>query len=532
MAPYEQEQPLVPGIVGQMAAPPPPPMPQPVPPPMPQPMAPMPQPMDTTAASIGTPGAVQEASDPLSRLAGLRSEAEQASREAYGGGLRVGPIDIGGAISAALLGAGGAQAPGAVPSFIRRMEQSRARGAQLPAQRADAARQRFMDALGEERYRQEQERVGAREEREVSAERRAEEKHKAEMAKAGAPVPVSTKDIERLDAIVRDRRMWDPDSPESQAARSAAVQRNPTLADLPEWGQVSAGAMAKMKLEGEKRKQRTPGMGGGGGPDFDTVQRLSAIAKEQLGTDTLSPAVVGRIDAIARAPRKSRAAREESFMKDLAAPKKGGAVAGDAQVKAFEEANPDLQVAVPSRYLDVINKRGSRTVEQEINTVNRAMHASARMIELDRQYAAIPVEERLSKRALELANEYDYLRDEHQGIILKISGQGAGDKESRQHIKEGLPDIRTTPHHFSEPRLKALHKMLVLNGKANLMNYGVGMRGKGGGHGGEKPRPKAPEGAVEYNIRTVAGGPVRRVITATEDQVKNLRARGYIVEVR
>lgn len=216
-------------------------------------------------------------------------------------------------------------------------------------------------------------------------------------------------------------------------------------------------------------------------------ERLQNIVRETLGVDELSPAWNGRITAIRNSRRKDRPRMETALIKDAKREWKtgprGGVQADPAkraqQVKDFEEANvhTGLKVRVAGRYTDMINKRGSAKVETEIQTTNRAMHASARLIELDTMYGEIPIEnlaERfISAEGRAIADEYDFLRDEHMGIILRISGQGMGDAQSRQHIRDGLPDIRTTWSFRSQPRLVGLHRMLVVNGKANLMNMGI-----------------------------------------------------------
>ena len=263
-------------------------------------------------------------------------------------------------------------------------------------------------------------------------------------------------------------------------------------------------AQEKLDREAGERETQAARRGRGGAARTavggETVDRLRGMATSRLGIDTLDASTEERIAAISRLPRKKRDAAIISFTKDLDR-KAAGAVRGgtqatpekrEQQILDFEAANEHtgLTVRVPGRYTDVINKRGSAKVETEIATVNRAMHASARMIELDREYSKIDVQDRLTERALEIADEYDFLKDEHQGIILKISGAGAGDKESREHIKEGLPDIRTTLAHFSAPQLRALHNMLMLNGKAMLMGYGIEVNEHGIGNMFRKRKKK------------------------------------------
>lgn len=177
-----------------------------------------------------------------------------------------------------------------------------------------------------------------------------------------------------------------------------------------------------------------------------------------------------------------------------AAAKKGTVGKGQSQLESFEQANQALYITTPDRYLDIINKRGSARAEGEINTVNRALHASEKLMNLDREYAEIPVTQRLTQDALRIQHTYDKLKKEHQGIMLKIAGMGVGDKESRQEIVREMPNIGTTPSHFSQPHLQSIHDMLVINAVANLENYGIGIR-EAAEHEG---RPTPPRGRTDF----------------------------------
>jgi len=247
----------------------------------------------------------------------------------------------------------------------------------------------------------------------------------------------------------------------------------------------------KSRRRGQGRSGPGPArrpMGTEGGPEGsgEVQARLSGALKEQLGVDELDPAWSTRVGAISRlTSSKERAKAEIALSKDIQKwqrdEARGGVAASPAkraqQIEDFNMANEHtgLSVRIPGRYGDVINKRGSAAVEREIGTVNRAMHASARMQRLDRMYSAIPFVQRGSQKAIRIAKEFDFLRDEHQGIILKISGMGVGDKESRQEIKRELPKIRTTLRWWSEPQLEGLHNMLMKNGQGILQGYGLQM---------------------------------------------------------
>jgi hypothetical protein len=232
--------------------------------------------------------------------------------------------------------------------------------------------------------------------------------------------------------------------------------------------------------------------------------RLRSTARSVLGVEELPPEWEGEISAITRLGGKDQAKAEirfnEKLRKKQLADVRGGVQASPAkrteQVAAFDRAQKryGLFINEPTMYTDMINSRGSATRMKNVTTINRSMHASARLIELDQLYRKIPVRLRGTEAALELVAEYNYLKQEHQGIILQISGAGQGTEAAREEILEELPSIGTTWAHFSGPNLRGLHKMLVVNAEANMIMMGIGINHKQIGNMYRGKHPGNPTG--------------------------------------
>lgn len=182
-------------------------------------------------------------------------------------------------------------------------------------------------------------------------------------------------------------------------------------------------------------------------------------------------------------------------------------------IASFESANPKLQVTEPGTFRSVGNNpRTANSRQTNLMTVTRALDASAALRDIEREYAAIPFEERLGDKATKLASEYEKLATEHQGILQKIAGQGSGSAEERQFIREGLPSIHDLR---AQAKLAGIEAMLHLNSGAMLTPFGIGIRGD------KKPAPAKPSSGLDLGVtggRKVSDTPAFPKATASAPQ--------------
>jgi hypothetical protein len=148
----------------------------------------------------------------------------------------------------------------------------------------------------------------------------------------------------------------------------------------------------------------------------------------------------------------------------------------DEMAGNFEAANPKLEVTDQGTFSRVgSNPRTAASRQKELSTATRALDASARLRELEKEYTAIPYAQRLGDDAIALKREYDTLVTEHQGILASIA-KNAGTAKEREEMRKGIPSIHDP---FAASKLKGIERMLHLNVSANLGPSGVGIRGEG-----------------------------------------------------
>ncbi|HEX2679526.1 MAG TPA: hypothetical protein VHM19_22900 [Polyangiales bacterium] len=192
-----------------------------------------------------------------------------------------------------------------------------------------------------------------------------------------------------------------------------------------------------------------------------------------------------RFSALQKGPAKQIPMRLEQLYKDMGAgPPRAGApkTAGEQSdlVAQFEAANPALVVVQPETYTRIAsNPRTQTAVQQQLSTATRAIDASNRLQQIVAEYDRLSPADKVSGPGIALRDEYDKLKDEHQGIILKIAGSG-GTGAEREEIKAGLPELSYlgAPNPVAGARLKGIARMLHLNVAANLAPYGLGVRGE------------------------------------------------------
>lgn len=147
----------------------------------------------------------------------------------------------------------------------------------------------------------------------------------------------------------------------------------------------------------------------------------------------------------------------------------------DEAIANFQAANPKLEVTDPGTFRSLgSNPRTAAQRQQQLMTATRALDASAELLRLEKEYSAIPFDQRLSDHALSLSSEYDQLVNEHQGIIQKIASSGSGSVNEREVIRGGIPSIHNP---IASSRLSGIEKMLHVNVNATLAPYGIGVVG-------------------------------------------------------
>lgn len=294
-------------------------------------------------------------------------------------------------------------------------------------------------------------------------------------------------------------------------------------------GAVSNATQAnKERLAGINANLRDAGAPEAMGDAIDWNAQHDALA--QHFPDGVVPAEwEQRFSALRSGPAKQIPMRLEQLWKDLgAAPPRAGAAAKTPQdsadlVAQFEAANPSLTVVQPETYARIASQpRTLTSVQQQLSTATRAIDASNRLTAIADEYAKIPVTDLMSDHARSLREEYEQLKNEHQGIILKIAGSG-GTGAEREEIKQGLPELSVmgVSNPLAPARLRGVARMLHLNVAANLAPYGVGVRGETEARPiAKRKQPYKPTdvpGRINYRGPVPSSGPKPRPLSKDEE---------------
>jgi hypothetical protein len=289
--------------------------------------------------------------------------------------------------------------------------------------------------------------------------------HQLQASKGNAIDPERAAIMREENAISRDRLAYerealaaragggsaaDPNSDDSARARQIAMQNGATAEQV---NGMSAADVAHWRPQLFQLGQT-----GRSGAEWDRREstreqtKLDAEGrKPALAAATAAAATTGRLNATNGTP--------------------------DEAAANFQNANPKLEITDQGTFRTIANNpRTMNARQQQLMTVTRALDASATLRQIEREYSAVPFEERLGDKATALAEEYDKLKTEHQGIMQKIAGQGSGSSEERDLIRAGLPSIHDLR---AQSKLAGIEAMLHLNSSAMLAPYGIGIRGEG-----------------------------------------------------
>lgn len=365
------------------------------------------------------------------------------------------------------------------------------------------------------------------------AAQRAEQERADQQAQSDAAAQNQFANQQYADAQALEQRTYDRGrNAKTDAWNQGAADRASSAADaMFKRTNDESDRRAQRDFEFKQALAQRGGRGGGAvkqlGPSH-SWDADSKILADHFGGN-IPPVWEQRFDALQDTPPKQMAARREQFWKDLGATKatkadveKSGA-SGEAfdAIKSFEHANQRLQVVSPDEFVHAANEpRGTTQRRNAITTVNRALGASEELVRLDAEYAKIPITERLGDRARQIAETYEQLKNEHQGIILKIAGSGQGGMAEREEIKAGIPGLQRP---MNQPRLRGIEDMLRLNANAMLEGYGVQVR-----ESGADPDHKinsAPR--AERLGGTPKAAPTARPVAKRAQTMRELEAEGW-----